>query len=380
MTATVTDDGSVVGVVLTYDAGGGSVEVSMLDDGAHGDGDADDGVYGEQLPAQSNGTTVTYFLTATDDHGSVTTDPSGAPTVTYSYQVGYTPPWLFINELMADNDTTIEDPDEAGAYDDWVEIYNGGDTTVELGGMYLTDDAEDPTQWQIPAGVTIGPGAYLLFWADNDEDQGDTHTNFKLSSDGEYIGLYDTDNKDNAVIDSVAFGAQTTDISFGRCPDGGDDWALFDAPTPGNENVCGSSSLTFIPAAGFASGTGGSFWVTDVDVNNAGSATMTYSFWWLPRGEDNSQPTMSEPVTLGPGHERSLCQFPGRGLRSRLGRLTVRRHRHLSFQLRCAVHGPHLQPGRGRAGRHLRPGLARCRSGQPDHGRRHTAHHLHERK
>ncbi len=301
VTATVTDDGSVAGVTLTYDAGSGAVEVPMLDDGAHGDGDADDGVYGEQLPAQATGTIVTYFLTATDDLGSASTDPSGAPSVTYSYLVGYSPPALFINEFMADNDNTIEDPDEAEAYDDWVEIYNAGDITVDLGGMYLTDDAEDPTQWQIPAGVTIGPGAYLLFWADNDEDQGDTHTNFKLSADGEYFGLYDTDGNANMAIDSLAFGAQTTDISLGRCPDGGDDWTLFTAPTPGAENVCGDSFLSFIPAAGFASGSGGSFWVTDVDLNNAGSQMMTYSFWWLPRGEDNAQPTMSGPVTLGPG-------------------------------------------------------------------------------
>ena len=301
VTATVTDDGSVTGVTVTYDAGGGAVELSMLDDGAHGDGNADDAVYGAQLPAQVNGTIVTYFLTATNNLGSVSTDPSGAPSVTYSYLVGYTPPVLFINELMADNDNTIEDPDEEGAYDDWVEIYNAGDITIDLGGMYLTDDAEDPTQWQIPSGVTIGPGAYLLFWADDDEDQGDTHANFKLSTDGEYIGLYDTDDNRNIAIDSLDFGAQTTDISLGRCPDGGDDWTLFTAPTPGAENVCGDSFLSFIPAAGFASGSGGSFWVTDVDLNNAGSQTMTYSFWWLPRGADNAQPTMSYPVTLGPG-------------------------------------------------------------------------------
>jgi len=301
VTTTVTDDGSVGGVTLTYDAGGGAVELSMLDDGAHRDGNAGDGVYGEQLPAQVTGTIVTYFLTAADNLGSASTDPTGAPSVTYSYLVGYTPPALFINELMADNDTTIEDPDEAEAYDDWVEIYNAGDTTVDLGGMYLTDDAEDPTQWQIPSGVTIGPGAHLLFWADDDEDQGDTHTNFKLSADGEYIGLYDTDDDRNMAIDSLAFGAQTTDIPLGRCPDGGENWMLLTVPTPGDENWCGSNSLTFIPAAGFASGAGGSSWVTDVDLNNAGSDTMTYSFWWLPRGEDNSQPTMSTPVTLGPG-------------------------------------------------------------------------------
>jgi len=300
VTAAATDDGSVASVTVTYDAGGGAVELSMLDDGANGDGDADDDVYGAQLPAHVTGTYVTYFVTATDDFGSTSIDPTRAPSVTYSYMVGYTPPELYVNELMADNDTTIQDPDGTG-YPDWIEIFNASSSTINLGGMYLTDDAGDPTQWQIPAGVTVGPGAHLLFWADNDEEQGDTHTNFKLSADGEYIGLYDTDGNGNALIDGTDFGAQSTDISLGRCPDGGDDWTLFTAPTPGDKNVCGDSSLSFIPAAGFASGSGGSFWVTGVDLNNAGEETMTYSFWWLPRGEDNSQPTMSDPVTLGPG-------------------------------------------------------------------------------
>ena len=33
---------------------------------------------------------------------------------------------LFINEIMADNDAIIEDPDEAGAFEDWVEVYING--------------------------------------------------------------------------------------------------------------------------------------------------------------------------------------------------------------------------------------------------------------
>ena len=238
VTATVTDDSSVAGVSVTYDAGGGAVVLSMYDDGAHGDGDTDDGIYGEQLPVQVTGTIVTYFLTATDNLGSTSTDPSGAPAVTYSYLVDYPQPVLFINEFMADNDTTIEDPDEPGAYDDWVEIYNAGPTTVDLGGMYLTDDAAEPTQWQIPAGVTLASGAHLLFWADDDEEQGNTHTNFKLSAGGEFIGLYESDGNSNIAVDSVTFGAQETDVSFGRCPDGASSWAITTPATPGDSNTC----------------------------------------------------------------------------------------------------------------------------------------------
>ncbi len=56
---------------------------------------------------------------------------------------------LVINEFMADNKTTIEDPAETGEYPDWIELYNGTNDTVILSGMFLTDDLNDPTKWQI---------------------------------------------------------------------------------------------------------------------------------------------------------------------------------------------------------------------------------------
>jgi len=205
---------------------------------------------------------------------------------------------LSINEFMADNDGNIEDPDEPGAYEDWIELYNSGPTAFDLGGTFLTDDLAEPTKWQIPAGVTIAAGGHLLFWADDDEDQGNTHTNFKLGAGGEEIGFYDADG--STEIDSIVFGEQSVDVSYGRCPDGGDDWSFHTVPTPGVENSCDGTSLTFIPAAGLAAGAGGSFWVTDVDLVNAGTGIMTYEFWWLPRGEDNSQPLVSDTYTLNP--------------------------------------------------------------------------------
>ena len=145
-------------------------------------------------------------------------------------------PTLYINEFMAQNDTTIADPDGSGGYPDWIEIYNAGSSSVDLGGMYLTDDLQNPTQWRIPDGVTIPAGGYLLFWADNDEDQGDTHTNFKLDSAGEEIGLFNTAENGYATIDTMIFGEQASDVSFGRSPDGAETWQSFSEPTPGAAN------------------------------------------------------------------------------------------------------------------------------------------------
>ncbi|HUT29502.1 MAG TPA: lamin tail domain-containing protein, partial [Sedimentisphaerales bacterium] len=142
---------------------------------------------------------------------------------------------VVINEFMASNDTTLEDPDDAGDFPDWIELYNGGPLAIDLGGMYLTDNLDSPTKWEIPGGVTIGPGEYLIFYADDEESQGDTHTSYKLSADGEEIGLFDTDGTTR--IDSIVFGPQVTDVSYGRYPDGSDNWRFLATGTPGAENV-----------------------------------------------------------------------------------------------------------------------------------------------
>jgi hypothetical protein len=143
---------------------------------------------------------------------------------------------LYLNEIMANNDATITDPDGNGGYPDWFEVYNSGKEAIDLGGMSVTNDSSQPTQWQIPAGVRIEAGGYLLFWADKDETQGKTHTNFKLNKAGGGLGLYDTDANGNAPIDTLTYGNQKSDISLGRYPDGGTSWSQLTKPTPGQSN------------------------------------------------------------------------------------------------------------------------------------------------
>ena len=63
---------------------------------------------------------------------------------------------LVVNECMAANEAAIEDPDEAGEFPDWIELFNGSTEPVTLSGLFLTDDLQRPTRWQIPVAVT-GP-------------------------------------------------------------------------------------------------------------------------------------------------------------------------------------------------------------------------------
>jgi hypothetical protein len=123
---------------------------------------------------------------------------------------------LVINELMADNQITIAGPNED--YPDWIELYNGGNVSVDLGGMYLTDNLNNPTKWRFPAGTIIDAGGYLLVWADNSSESSSLHTRFGLNANGEEIGLFANDG--TTLIDSVTFDKQLTDISYGRVPEG----------------------------------------------------------------------------------------------------------------------------------------------------------------
>ena len=59
--------------------------------------------------------------------------------------------------------------------------------------------------------------------------------------------------------------------------------------------------LVLVPAAANAEGSGGSFFVTTVDVHNAGSASAAFRFLWLPRDTDNSLPRESALFRLEPG-------------------------------------------------------------------------------
>ncbi|RPI60379.1 MAG: T9SS C-terminal target domain-containing protein, partial [Ignavibacteriales bacterium] len=139
---------------------------------------------------------------------------------------------IVINEFMADNGITIADPN--GEYDDWIELYNPTSSPINLTGRYLTDKKDNLIKYQFTQpNLVLNPNEYLLIWCDEQQEQQGIHTNFKLSASGEFIALVENDAI--TVIDSISFGPQTTDISFGRLPDGADNWITM-TPTPGTTN------------------------------------------------------------------------------------------------------------------------------------------------
>ncbi len=133
---------------------------------------------------------------------------------------------LRINEWMA----------EAGSGDDWFEIFNPNAQPVELGGLFLTDDLNTRTQFQIHtlSFIGTGPNGFVVFHADGNAGVGADHTNFKLAAERESLGLF---TSYGVLIDGVTFAAQQLDVSEGRLPDGAATVVRFPrTPTPGESN------------------------------------------------------------------------------------------------------------------------------------------------
>jgi hypothetical protein len=120
-----------------------------------------------------------------------------------------------ISEFMASNDGTLLDED--GASSDWIEIYNAGDESIDLAGWSLTDDADELTKWSFPS-TTLEPSQFLVVFASGNDRAiagGELHTNFKLKSGGEYLGLVEPDGSTIAYEFAPEFPLQLEDVSYG---------------------------------------------------------------------------------------------------------------------------------------------------------------------
>jgi len=190
-------------------------------------------IYSATIPAQNAEGEVEYYILAKTASGIESRHPANADNY-HDYLLNDDPlPLLKINEFMALNVSCCPD-DDGGVdeFDDWIEIYNAGDTPVEIAGMYLSDNKANPFGSKIPDDVPAIPAkGFVIFWADEMREQGSYHLNFKLSGAGEDIALFYIDGR---TIDSYTYGAQTDDQSYGRINDG-DTWGQL-TPSPGSSN------------------------------------------------------------------------------------------------------------------------------------------------
>ena len=207
---------------------------------------------------------------------------------------------LLISEFVASNFSTTSDAQ--GEFDDWIEIYNYGPDPVDIGGMYLTNDLDNPKKWQVqddvPGVTTIATGGYLLIWADGETDEGPLHASFRLDADNGAIGLFRSDGVTE--VDSLEYNRQVTDVSCGRKSESDKLLRYFLVATPYNANSSAYDGMVadtkFSPDRGF--------YDQDIDVTitcETEGATIRYTL-------DGSKPTNTHGNIYVPGSPLSIAK------------------------------------------------------------------------
>ena len=139
---------------------------------------------------------------------------------------------VIINELMASNAGITISP--ATNFDSWIELYNPSSQAVSLSGMYLSDNAENLKQWQMPSDMgTIPAKGFKVVWLGSNELK-PTQAPFKLDCDGGTIYLSD---KSGTLVTSQTYPAALSRTSYARTTDGGEEWGWTADATPGESNA-----------------------------------------------------------------------------------------------------------------------------------------------
>jgi len=134
----------------------------------------------------------------------------------------------FINEIMVKNEKTIKDGN--GKYSDWIEIYNEGDSELNLKNYKIKYEYKgaDPVEYKFTKGLKIPAKSFKLIWCDGSGVN--EYTNFDLKAKkGGKISLIKPDGKVSDFKDysNTDLINGTADISYGRKKDGGGSWIMF---------------------------------------------------------------------------------------------------------------------------------------------------------
>lgn len=144
---------------------------------------------------------------------------------------------LRINEVMINNDSTLVD--NYGNRSGWIEIFNTNYYSVNIGGMYITNDTANPKMYsisKIDPNTTIPQRGFYILYADNKPYRGTQHLNFELD-DSDYIAIFDADGK--TLLDLFVIPDEIKNLrdkSYGRLIDGEEEFGILSRYTPNNPN------------------------------------------------------------------------------------------------------------------------------------------------
>ena len=203
-----------------------------------------------------------------------------------------------INEVCPKN-STYPAPD-GGLYD-WIELYNGSGSAVDISGWGITDKEDTPYRFTIPSGTVLQAGERKIFFCDG--TAGETNSSiapFGLSTSGEVLTLTDASG---SVASQVTFGDMAKDTSYGQYPDGSGEYFVL-ATTPGEANRApeGSNAVR-TPSFSAESGFYNSGFSLSIDVPEG--TTVYYTL-------DGSDPTSSSEKYTGPISVKDMTSEPNK--------------------------------------------------------------------
>ncbi|MBR4779252.1 MAG: lamin tail domain-containing protein, partial [Bacteroidaceae bacterium] len=149
-----------------------------------------------------------------------------------------------INEVSAANNIYVN---EFFRRNDWVELYNTTSQPVDVEGMYLSDNPDQPKKYQISksqtqASTLIPPHGHLIVWCDKREPLSQLHAPFNLDADGGAVVLTAADE---SWSDRIAYSAMRGDETVCRYPDGANQVFIMNVPTIAKANIV-TSYATFL--------------------------------------------------------------------------------------------------------------------------------------
>ena len=158
--------------------------------------------------------------------------------------------WLFVFPLRAQvviNEFSCANYslNIAGNNEDFVELFNETAGPIDIGGWYLSDNVDNPTKFEIPAGTVVPPNGFLMIICSGEAQAGNLYgggylnTNFRIHQcKQESVVLSDATG---TIIESYTYGTDIStnqeDHSWARDVDGTGDWKVCLQPSPNATNA-----------------------------------------------------------------------------------------------------------------------------------------------